>query len=175
MVWLLAYVWPAATAATTGTSTSKASRVQHTGSVERYRWSVHDPLVGPGPWLATVHDTAMDCPVPAAAGAAIAVGTRSGAVTVKTLAPRAAPVGVVTVTGPVEAPTGTRTTSRVVVLEETAAAMPLNVTMFSPAAAENPVPETVTVVPKPPAAGATPVIDGPPGPVRIAVRFPAGS
>jgi len=52
----------------------------------------------------------------------------------------AEPVGVVTMIGPVVAPTGTVVTSWVAVAEVTAATMPLNVTVFWLAVVLNPVP-----------------------------------
>ena len=61
----------------------------------------------------------MGCRGDTAAGAVSAVGARSGAVTVNTPPLRTDAAGVVTVSGPVAAPTGTVATSRVAVLEVT--------------------------------------------------------
>jgi hypothetical protein len=73
--------------------------------------------------------------------------------TTKSSALCALPAGAVTLMTPVVAPPGTVTTSRVGEALVIVAAVPLNETVFCPAVALNPVPETVTVVPIPPAVG----------------------
>ena len=108
----------------------------------------------------------MGCRGDTAVGAVSAVGARSGAVTVNTPPLRTDAAGVVTVSGPVAAPTGTVATSRVAVLEVATAGTSLNVTLLSPAPAPKPVPEMVTAAPMPPVAGVKLVMAGPPGAAR---------
>src|SRR5688572_7744499 len=80
------------------------------------------------------------------------------AATVKLFVLTAVPPGAVTEIVPVVDALGTVTTSWVVVALVTVAAVPLNVTVFWLAVAENPVPEMVTVAPIGPDSGEKEII-----------------
>jgi hypothetical protein len=69
------------------------------------------------------------------------------------------PAGAVTAIVPLVAPAGTVTTSCVAVALDTAAAVPLNVTVFWLVVVEKPVPETVTVALTGPDAGVNEMTD----------------
>ena len=83
----------------------------------------------------------------------VIVGTALEPTTVKAPALVADPVGVVTLIGPVVAPTSTEATIRVALAEITLANAPLKLTVFWLAVMPNPVPETVTIVPVEPLPG----------------------
>lgn len=103
----------------------------------------------------TVTDTA---PTPLAGVKLVMVGT-AGTVTVNADELVAEPFGLVTPIVPVVAPDGTVTTSIVVDADEIEADVPLNVTVFEPGVALNPVPWIVTVCPIGPSFGENSMIE----------------